>query len=163
MAEGTGPSIKRGRSKQDHGTPREFLDAVEKRFGPIAWDLAAHSGNHVANNWIGPDHCDAEFSDSLAFDWDRLPGVLWLNPEFANIAPWAAKCSYHRFRQSPILLLTPASIGTDWFEEHVKDRAFVIGLSPRMTFVGSDDPYPKDLMLSVFYAGLSGFSTWRWK
>lgn len=161
MADGTGPSIKRGRSKQDHGTPREFLDAVEKRFGPIAWDLAAHSGNHVVPRYLGPGSSVAD--DSLSIDWGLLDGPLWLNPEFANIAPWAAKCSHHRFRHSPILFLTPASIGTDWFDEHVKDSAFVLGLSPRMTFVGSDDPYPKDLMLSVFYAGLSGFSTWRWK
>ena len=38
----------------------------------------------------------------------------------------------------------------------------VLGLSPRLTFEGTDDPYPKDLMLSVFGYGLSGFGTWRW-
>lgn len=161
MADGTGPSIKRGRSKQDHGTPREFLDAVEKRFGKICWDLAAHRENRVVNQYLGPGSVIAE--NSLAYDWNLLNGVLWLNPEFANIEPWARMCSLNRFRHSPLLMLTPASIGTDWFSDFVKDRAFVLGLSPRMTFVGSDDPYPKDLMLSVFYAGLSGFDTWRWK
>jgi phage N-6-adenine-methyltransferase len=161
VADGTGPSVKRGRSKQDHGTPREFLDAVEKRFGRIAVDLAAHHENRVVDQYLGPLSGIAE--DSLAVDWSELSGVLWLNPEFANIAPWAEKCATHRHRHSPILLLTPASIGTDWFNGYVKGNAIVLGLSPRMTFVGSDDPYPKDLMLSVFYAGLSGFSTWRWK
>ncbi len=39
----------------------------------------------------------------------------------------------------------------------------VLGLSPRLTFEGTKDPYPKDLMLSVFGYGMNGFDTWRWK
>lgn len=35
-------------------------------------------------------------------------------------------------------------------------------LSPRLTFEGTTDPYPKDLMLSVFSAGVHGFDSWRW-
>ena len=39
----------------------------------------------------------------------------------------------------------------------------VLGLSPRLTFEGETDAYPKDLMLSVFGFGLHGFDTWRWR
>ncbi len=47
----------------------------------------------------------------------------------------------------------------------------VLGISPRLQFTGTVpnprtgkiDGYPKDLMLSVFGAGLNGFDTWRWK
>ena len=47
------PAQKPGSSKQDYSTPRAFLDAVEKRFGRIKWDLAAHERNHVCDLWLG--------------------------------------------------------------------------------------------------------------
>jgi len=59
----TGPSIARGSSKQDYATPRSFIAAVEKRFGPLSWDLAAHRENKVTGrdglgreDYFGPDH-----------------------------------------------------------------------------------------------------------
>ena len=153
----TGASLNRGKSKQDYGTPPEFLEAVRLRFGPISFDLAATIENSVCGEWFyGPTQ------DSLAQDWALHDGLLWLNPPFANIAPWAEKSAACRHRRGWLLLLTPASIGTDWFAEHVKDNAIVLGLSPRLTFVGTTDPYPKDLMLSCFGFGMSGFDTWRW-
>jgi hypothetical protein len=165
----TGACLNRGRSKQDYGTPIEFIEAAEKRFGPIAWDLAATSANKKSwrdgtgrEDYFGPDHPRPEYRDALATDWD-IAGTLWLNPPFADIAPWAAKCAQYRHRADWILLLTPASIGTDWFAEHVNGKAMVLGLSPRMTFEGTTDPYPKDLMLSVFGFSVRGFDVWRWK
>jgi len=55
------PAQKPGRSKQDYATPREFLDAVEQKFGPIGWDLAADHVSSVAGgfNYFGPDHIGA--------------------------------------------------------------------------------------------------------
>jgi phage N-6-adenine-methyltransferase len=158
------PSTGGGGTKQDYGTPREFIAAVERRFGPIAIDLAAHAGNHVVPTYFGPGSAICE--DSLERDWTgpaSSRGTLWLNPPFANIAPWAAKCSGARDRLGWILLLVPASIGSVWFAEHVEGKAMVLGLSPRLTFVGETAPYPKDLLLAAFGFGLSGFGTWRWK
>lgn len=156
-----GPTQKpRGQSKQDYGTPWEFIEAVELRFGDITHDLAASSGNAKAETWYG------EAEDSLSLPWSLAHphGNLWLNPPFANIAPWAEKCFQESAaRGGLILFLTPASIGSNWFAEHVHRKAFVLGLAPRLTFEGTPDPYPKDLMLSVFGAGLNGFDTWRWK
>lgn len=157
MADGTGPSIRRGRSKQDYGTPVEFIRAAEQRFGPIAFDLAASPDNAKAHPYF------TEADDSLKQSWVKFAGTLWLNPPFANISPWAEKCAELRNRTGWILFLTPASIGTDWFAEHVNGKALVLGLSPRLTFEGTEDPYPKDLMLSVFGYGVHGFDTWRWK
>lgn len=155
-------------SKQDYGTPWEFIRACEARFGPIVCDLAAHEGNTKAPLYITQE------ADSLAVDWAGwLPtGTLWLNPPFVDIAPWAAKCADESTRRHGlILMLTPASIGTEWFQAHVHRRALVIGLAPRMAFdgtpinpkTGKPDGYPKDLMLSVFGFGANGFDTWRWK
>lgn len=41
-------------SKQDYGTPVEFLTAVEKRFGRIVVDLAAHRGNNKHPRYFAP-------------------------------------------------------------------------------------------------------------
>lgn len=155
-------------SKQDYGTPRAFIEAVEARFGPLVADLAANTENAKCADFIGPDR------DSLTVDWAaKYPtGNLWLNPPFADIEPWAAKCSVEStLRHGLILLLTPASIGTDWFAAHVNRKAMVLGLAPRIPFdgmplnpkTGKVDGYPKDLMLSVFSRSLSGFDTWRWR
>lgn len=146
-------------TRQDYGTPRAFIEAVERRFGPIVCDLAAHSGNAKCATWIGKEE------NSLSVRWaERHPtGLLWLNPEFVDIAPWAVKCcAESQTRHGLIAMLTPASIGTQWFNDYVKHKAFAIGLYPRLTFEGCGDPYPKDLMLSLYGYGLHGFDTWRW-
>ena len=154
------PTQKPGRSKQDYGTPWEFVRAVEARFGPIVCDLAAS-----AENTKGPTFYDQQ-RDTLTVDWsvEHPTGNLWLNPEFADLDPYAAKCALESTkRQGLILLLTPASIGANWFARHVNGRAMVLGISPRLQFEGTTAPYPKDLMLSVFGMGFNGFDCWRWK
>lgn len=162
----TGAALRRGRSKQDYGTPWEFIRAVEGRWGPILLDLAAHAGNAKAPLWIG------EEEDSLSVSWSELcpTGNLWLNPPFANIAPWAAKCHEEAAKRSGLIfLLTPASIGSEWFHAHVYQIARVLGLRPRIPFegppinpkTGKPDGYPKDLMLSI-YGEPPGLDTWRW-
>ncbi len=159
---GLEPIQKPGRSKQDYGTPWAFIRAVERRFGSLVHDLAATAENRKAPSHYGPD---LEI-DSLEKDWaaEFPTGNLWLNPPFGNIEAWASKIAHEQapFRHGLILFLTPASIGSNWFAEHVNRRAMVLGLAPRLTFEGTSDPYPKDLMLSVFGMGMNGFDTWRW-
>jgi hypothetical protein len=165
----SGPTVRRGKSKQDYGTPRDFIRAVERRFGRITFDLAASASNtvvplsaehgyRISNKcWFDKD------DDSLVQNWAGLYDNAWLNPEFDNIALWAEKMAREmRWRRALTFFLTPASIGTDWFAKHVAGKAMVLGLSPRLTFEGCDDPYPKDLMLSVYGFGFHGFDTWRW-
>ncbi len=157
---GTEPAQKPGRSRQDYGTPWDFIHAVEKRFGKIVCDLAAHAGNAKCDAYLTPE------VDSLSLPWaDLYPsGTLWLNPEFSDLEPWAEKCAFESLtRHGLILLLTPASVGSNWFAAHVNRKAMVLGLSPRLQFEGTTAPYPKDLSLSVYGYGLSGFDTWRWK
>ena len=103
-------------SRQDYGTPWEFIRAVEARFGKIACDLAAHAGNAKADTFLTAQE------DSLSVPWADLwrDGTLWLNPEFAKIDPWAEKCAAESVKRGGlIVMLTPASIGTDWFANHV--------------------------------------------
>lgn len=154
------PAQKPGRSVQTYGTPRDFIAAVEARFGHLVCDLAASADNAKA-----PAFYD-EARDSLSVPWseEHPTGTLWLNPPFADIDPWAAKCAEEATRRHGlILMLTPASIGCNWFAAHVRGKAMVLGLSPRMQFEGASDPYPKDLAVSVYGYGLHGFDTWRWR
>lgn len=157
----TMPAQKPGRSKQDYGTPLDFIAAVERRFGPLRIDLAATAENKKAPIWIAPE------SDSLHENtaWDPS-GLAWLNPPFANIAPWAAKCAYHAeafaANKSRLLFLTPASVGSNWFDDHVHKKARVLFLKGRLTFEGCSDPYPKDCILSVF-GERPAYEVWDWR
>lgn len=160
----SGAAYNKGRSKQDYATPAEFLMAVQDRFGRIYWDLAAHAENRVtdADRYYGPGSKHGE--DSLAQDWSLLRlGVLWLNPPFAHIAPWAAKCAKHRHDRTFTCMLVPASVGTNWYAEHVHGKALELYLRPRIKFVGEPIGYPKDLALFVFGFGLSGAQPWDWR
>ena len=155
------PPQKPGKSKQDYETPKAFVDSVEARWGRLDVDLAASEENAKAPLFL------TQTTDSLSVDWvRRFRGkACWLNPPYADLAPWAEKCAAAgpAMGQGRIYLLTPASVGANWFAEHVHRRALVLGISPRLQFVGTDAVYPKDLMLSVFAPGLTGFDVWRWK
>lgn len=152
------PAQRPGRSEQIVRTPKALLDAVQKRFGAFDVDLACTRANCVAP--LGYMH-DAG-RDSLACDWgaEHPGGFGWLNPPFGNIAPWVAKCA--ATRDMWIAALLPASIGANWFAEHVHRHAYVLALSPRVTFVGHKSPFPKDLIIAMYGTGFRGFDTWRW-
>jgi phage N-6-adenine-methyltransferase len=158
------PVQKPGRSKQDYGTPRDFLDALERRFGSISFDLAAHRSNAVVPSYFGEGGVE---EDSLAQKWHLLSGNLFLNPPFGDIVPWAMKCRVESasfplgIRYQRILFLVPASVGANWFAEHVHNHALVLALQGRLSFDGKD-PYPKDCMLCVF-GEKPGFDVWKWR
>ena len=153
----TGAALARGQSKQNYQTPVDFMQAVHKRFGDISWDLAAETENTQCLNFF------SEEENSFTKHWHSLPsGWLWLNPPFSNIEPWAKKCAEEMKLGARVLFLTPASIGSNWFTEHVAPNAYTLALNPRLSFDGKN-PYPKDCQLSVFCGGLNGFNTWRWK
>jgi hypothetical protein len=168
----TMPAQTPGASRQDYETPLEFIECVEARFGRITWDAAASVDNSVVADDIDPlgERCFIEgMRDAFTEDWSRIftrKDLVWLNPPFASIdcrwaplvARWTTALPWLR-----LLFFTPASVGSEWFRKHVNHRATVLGLSPRMTFVGEKDPYPKDLLLSCFGFGVTGFDVWRWK
>lgn len=158
------PRQKPGESKQDYGTDPEFIKAVLERYGDFVCDLAASPSNAVCERYI------TEEMDSLSIEWaSSNDGVMWLNPPFSKIGPWAKKCAEESSRMtknSKILFLTPASVGANWFAEYVFPFSHVFSLQPRLTFVGETDPYPKDLILSVYGERVfppGAMSFWRWK
>jgi phage N-6-adenine-methyltransferase len=151
----TAPQQKPGRSEQGVGTPPDLIGAVENRFGALAWDLAATPENAKAPQYITPT------VNSLLVDWSVWigPQLAWLNPPFADIAPWVRKAATCGAR---VLVLVPASVGSNWFSGHVHRKCMVLALNPRVTFVGHTHPYPKDLLLCC-YGYAPGFDVWRWR
>ena len=91
-----------------------------------------------------------------------MPCDLFLNPPFADIEPWAKKCAT-TVRSGRVFLLVPASVGSNWYATHVHGRAHVVAISPRVTFVGQEQGYIKDLIIALYSGVRGGFSTWRWR
>lgn len=160
------PEQKPHRSKQDYETPPEFLIAVARRFGPIWIDLAASAENAKAKLFFD------EAANSFVQDWAKavVDFVGWLNPPFGNLDEWAKKCALEAKRLAPravVVMLCPASVGTNWWAEHVDGHAAeVLMLRPRISFVDTSAPYPKDLSLVVYRGETEGgtmYRPWRWR
>lgn len=155
----TGAALNRHKSKQDYGTPWEFIRAVEEfHKEEITFDLAADQSNAKAKFYFTIQN------DALKQTWHKISGLLWLNPPFADIAPWAEKCFLESEKGARVLMLVPASVGTNWYADFVHRKALVTFIRPRLTFVGAPDPYPKDLMLCYFSRGfMPGYQIWKWQ
>lgn len=159
----TGPTIKRGKSDQGVSTPWAFVHAVEQKFWkPIAFDLAATLSNSKAE-FAGMHFSPAD--DSLTKHWHLLQGLLWLNPPYSDITPWARKCAEEMKKGAEILLLAPMG-GQNWYWDWVEPYAQVYSVG-RITFDGSKDPYPKDLVLCHYKPGLGHaperMQRWKWR
>lgn len=155
------PAQKPGRSRQDYGTPPAFLEAVKKRLNiqDFEIDLAASRANRVTELYI-----DAELDALEVFTWRTGLGWHWLNPPYANIGPWVQRAweEWNGSTSTATAVLIPAAVGANWWREWVHDKARVLFLNPRLTFVGCKDPYPKDCAL-LLYGQPSGYEVWTWK
>jgi phage N-6-adenine-methyltransferase len=152
------PEQKPGRSKQDYKTPREFLDAVEARWGKLTFDLAANASNSVTGSRYWNTYQDS-LSAKRNWQHKNLGPNLWLNPPFGKITPWAKKCSETVGKK--IFFLVPASVGSNWYKDFCHDVASVYYLSPRLSFDGKA-PFPKDIMLAVYGTFVGRHICWRW-
>jgi len=162
-------------SKQDYQTPKQLIEACEKRFGKITLDLAARSYNKACERYIAP--CtgpegplpfdkEAYAIDSFDQDWSRLyaelGGIFWLNCEFSDIASWAKKCYVDSCNGANITLLIPYGT-TKAFRRWVLGKADLYMLEGRLQFIPGES-FPKDCMICHFYPG-SGKNLyfWDWK
>jgi phage N-6-adenine-methyltransferase len=145
-------------SKQDYETPPELIASVQRRFGVIDFDLAASPENAKALRFF------TKTDDAIQQNWSLGPRVrvAWCNPEFAHCEDYAKKASEVRWLRRWTLLLVP--MGTqDWACEFLWGKAYVLKLNGRVTFVGADQGYPKDLVLAVYGFGVAGEEVWDWR
>lgn len=152
------------RSRQDYQTPPNLLDALEERFGEFTWDCAASAGNTIVpGRFFSKDGVSA-----FDANWAKLftrADLLFINPEFGHIQYEWAPLVTHWTQRLPwlrLIMLTPAAVGSEWYREHIEDKALVNPLNPRLAFVG-EPTYPKDCMVSCFGFGVTGFRVWRWQ
>lgn len=139
-------------------TPREFLDAVESRFGTIDFDIAANKQNNVTQSYrfFGPGSTLAE--NALTVDWPHF-GLNWLNPPFSNIAGFAKKACAERYMGAKTAMLMPASVCTNYFSDYVRKHAYVFELMPRVF-----KKEIRDCILALFTPeGYVGREEWIWK
>jgi phage N-6-adenine-methyltransferase len=146
-------------TNQRIGTPWALFNPLNTIF-KFAVDLAADADNTKCPLYITPE------MDSLSenVNWAGLSeGWLWLNPPFNNIPDWVAKCKREAKKGAKIVMLTPASVGANWFLNDVFGNAVVVFLKGRLIFdyvldagpkkgQWNTDAYPKDCMLSIFGA-----------
>lgn len=145
-------------SEQEVGTPWDFINACNKRWGPISYDLAAGASNTKADRFFSKEQ------NSLVQQWHLIGGILWLNPEFSDIAPWAAKCAKESKMGAQILFLVPASVDSNWWSDSVHGRAMILPAHPRIKFIGSAQGYPKPIALCCYGIGTPGYpGRWIWK
>lgn len=161
----TMPAQKPGTSRQDFGTPKEFLGAVRNLLGitTFAVDLAADHTNFVTTPYITAEDNSLGCDWGAFTDWRRHEhSWCWLNPPFSHIEPWAAKCAVYGASRVKIALLVPASVGSEWFKNYVKNHAYVLELNGRLSFDGNG-PYPKDCVLALYGTPFRGSATWDWR
>jgi phage N-6-adenine-methyltransferase len=133
---------------------------VQERFGEIKYDLAASEDNYVSEHLYFDEKVD-----SLTQNWHKLDGLMWCNPPFANIEPWVRKAA-DSVRMNPriqLLMLLPASVGSNWYKDYGLGYSQTMFLNPRLTFKECDDPYPRDCMILYYHGAMQGQSIWKWK
>lgn len=158
-------------SKQDYATPDIFMQAVYRKLKIAAFDidLAADLHNRKAKMFLDKE------DDSLSprWDWATLIGHThswaWLNPPYKRIEPWAAKCAETGRQDRKIAFLVPASVGSNWYRDHIHNQpgTQVLFLNGRIPFM-PDKPnwlYPKDCILVLFGLGGGPYKpdTWTWR
>lgn len=130
----SGPNSDPRIGQGDYRTPPSFIERVQRKFGVmLAFDLACTREDSVTHEgFFYPER------DALASAWPSLPNgtAAWCNPPFSKSSAFARVAS-----ESPhcrTLMLIPASVGSNWFAEHVDGKALVVFLRPRIIFLQPD-------------------------
>ena len=155
------PAQKPGRSKQDYGTPPEFITATCGLLGikSFIFDYAADDQNHKASKYWTEKHNALSYK-AQAWAFASFGGWGWLNPPFKRIVVWAKKCAEARQLGASIAFLVPAGVGSNWFRDWVHGKAFVWFLNGRIDFIPGE-PYPKDCILCLYSPDWEpGYDVW---
>ena len=158
----TMPEQKPHKSEQVVLTPPTILTDIKEELLKIGWfdyDLAADATNTVALKFF------SEEDDAIIQSWKQGEGWNWCNPPYARLGPWVHKAWIEsQAFGAKTAMLVPASVGSNWWREHVDGKAHVLFLSPRLTFVGKTTPYPKDCAILLYTPMVcGGYECWNWR
>lgn len=154
------PPQRPGESRQDYQTPSGLLTAVKRRLNidDFIIDLAADRFNRVTELFY------SEEQDALAQEWTTTTTMWgWCNPPFSLCGYFACKAVLSRDNANTALLI-PASTGANYWEDFIHYKSRVLLMKGRITFVGEQNPYPKDLVLVLYgRAIVPGYEVWDWR
>ncbi len=157
-------------SRQDYVTPMDLVDQIAQRFGAaFVLDLAASIENTRCDSFyhLGDNSLDRDWVEGIRecgiMDGAGDKAAAYLNPPFRGVDPWMEKCKVESRRGARIISLTLASLGTGWYRHHVEGEAMSLILRERVVFEGQKDPFPKDLMVTLWGFGLTGLGFWSRK
>lgn len=89
---------------QNTETPREFVREISKILKVnFRYDMAADETNNKAPVWVGTA------VNALEVDWPNDDQWCFLNPPFAEITKWCAKCEEQAKRGVKIVSIWPLS------------------------------------------------------
>lgn len=182
------PAQKPGKSKQDYGTPQDFLKAIKARLyiKAFAFDFACDLQNKKGlRGWTETDNSLAKTPK----EWAAQVPILsngntnwgWLNPPFGNIHEWVWRCLEAMNHGARIAFLVPASVGSNWYRDFIHEQHGVqtLFLNGRLCFIEdwqhtinpktgefytSEPLYPKDCICVLFGTDRPyNADVWTWK
>lgn len=176
------PPQKPGQSRQDYGTPQDFLLAIKARLSidEFAFDFAADGANAKAP-LFWTEEIDALAQNTQTWRKAVGRGWGWLNPPFANIHDWVWRCLDVAQKGGKITFLVPASVGSNWYRDFIHEQHGVqtLFLNGRLCFIEdwqhtinpktgkfytSEPLYPKDCICVLFGTGSPyNADVWTWK
>jgi len=125
-------------------TPKWFLSGLVAVAGlPLRLDPCADPTNHVGAKYYYTGDPD----DGLAADW-AIGGLVYVNPPYADLARWLAKCAFEGKRGALIYALIPFRPHRHWFCQHLSGVP-IISLAP-FPFVGQKQAFPAPLCVAVW-------------
>tara|TARA_R110002020_G_scaffold231689_1_gene442892 strand:+ start:54 stop:527 length:474 start_codon:yes stop_codon:yes gene_type:complete len=125
------------------GTPQEFFDKLNWRFGPFDLDPCADCTNTKCANFY------TEAEDGLSKDWGGH--TVFVNPPYGRgIEKWIKKAyDESRKEDTKVVMLIPARTDTKYWHQYVMNAAEVYFVKGRLKFGAADNcaPFPSAVIV----------------
>jgi len=115
------------------GTPQQFFDNMNKRFGPFTLDAAASDLNHKCERYFTKE------DNALGQDWE---GRVWCNPPYGHgVGKWVQKAveEIQKGNCVKVVMLLRSTTDVKWFHDWAWDNCSeMIFVKGRMCFDKGD-------------------------
>lgn len=130
-------------ANSEWSTPQEFFDKLNDEFH-FTLDPCASPNSAKCNKYYTPS------DDGLIQDWGGE--VVFCNPPYGReIANWVRKCREESWKpNTKVVMLVPARTDTQWFHQHIYNKAEIRFIKGRLRFGGGSTPAPFPSMIVIF-------------
>jgi len=115
----------------DHATPKEFYDELNKEFN------------------FNDDPCPIQGSGGLDREWGTR---TYMNPPYSNPTPWVKKAYEESLKGKLVVGLLRGDTSTRWFHDWVYGKAKIRFVKGRLKFTGKPAPFPS---IVAIWGGMS--------